>query len=84
MRPPSLCNAREEEVGVEFSEVISSWETYYLLVGTAAVTLIGLLFVAITINIDTFRRRTGTDVQLFGVLTFNSFFYVLETISKPI
>ncbi len=61
----------------EFSEAIKSWETFYLLVGTAAVTLIGLLFVAITMNMDAFRRRSNTDLQLFSVLTFNSFFYVL-------
>jgi hypothetical protein len=61
----------------DFSETIKSWETFYVLVGTAAVTLIGLLFVAIMINIEAFRRRPDTDLQLFGVLTFNSFFYVL-------
>jgi hypothetical protein len=61
----------------EFSEVIKSWETFYVLVGTAAATLIGLLFVAITINIERFRRRLDTDLQLFAVLTFNCFFYVL-------
>jgi hypothetical protein len=59
----------------EFTQAINSWQTFYLLVGTAAVTLIGLLFVAVTINIEAFRRNT--DMQLFGALTFNCFFYVL-------
>lgn len=61
----------------DFSEVVKSWETFYLLVGTAAVTLIGLLFVAITIHIDVIQRQSNADLELFGVLTFNSFFYVL-------
>lgn len=61
----------------DFSEVVKNWETFYLLVGTAAVTLIGLLFVALTIHIDVIQRQSNTDLELFGVLTFNSFFYVL-------
>ncbi len=61
----------------EFTEVVRGWETFYLLVGTAAVTLIGLLFVAVSLNIEAFRRNLEADIQLFGVLTFNSFFYVL-------
>ena len=45
--------------------------------GTAAATLIGLLFVAISINIETFHREAYADLHLFAALTFNCFFYVL-------
>lgn len=61
----------------DFSQFVSSWETYYLLSGTAAATLIGLLFVAISVGQESFRARASTHLQLFGGLTFNSFFYVL-------
>jgi hypothetical protein len=61
----------------EFQQLVSGWETFYLLMGTAAATLIGLLFVAVSINIDTFRKEAYTDLQLFAALTFNCFFYVL-------
>ncbi|MFN2289863.1 MAG: hypothetical protein ACK2UC_01610 [Anaerolineae bacterium] len=60
-----------------FSQIIAQWETFYLLAGTAAATLIGLLFVAISINIESFRGKAYGDLQLFATLTFNCFFYVL-------
>ncbi len=60
-----------------FSELIARWETFYLLSGTAAATLMGLLFVAFSIHIENFRRETYADLQRFAALTFNSFFYAL-------
>jgi hypothetical protein len=60
-----------------FSETISTWETFYLLAGTAAATLMGLLFVAVSININAFHKQLYADLQLFATLTFNCFFYVL-------
>ena len=60
-----------------FPELIKEWETFYLMVGTAAATLIGLLFVAVSIHIENFHRNTSTDLHYFAALTFNCFFYVL-------
>jgi hypothetical protein len=60
-----------------FSEAISNWETFYLLVGTAAVTLIGLLFIAVSINIELFHGNLSNVFQSFAALTFNCYFYVL-------
>lgn len=60
-----------------FAHDVSSWETFYLLAGTAAATLVGLLFVAVSINIDSFRQNAYGDLQLYAALTFNCFFYVL-------
>ena len=60
-----------------FPELVKEWETFYLMVGTAAVTLIGLLFVAISIHIENFHRKTSTELHQFATLTFNCFFYVL-------
>ena len=56
---------------------ISEWETFYLLAGTAAATLIGLLFIAISIQLDVFHKKTSANLQFFAALTFNCFFYVL-------
>lgn len=60
-----------------FSDVVSSWQTFYLLTGTAAATLIGLLFVAISVGRESVEPRATRDLALFGALTFNCFFYVL-------
>jgi hypothetical protein len=61
----------------DLAQTIGEWETFYLLTGTAAATLIGLLFVAVSIHIDTFHKEAYGDLQQFAALTFNSFFYVL-------
>jgi len=60
-----------------FTEAIHGWETFYLLTGTAGATLIGLLFIAISINVELFREKFPGELQYFAALTFNSFFYVL-------
>jgi hypothetical protein len=60
-----------------FADAIHEWETFYLLTGTAGVTIIGLLLIAISINVELFRNKFSYDLQHFAALTFNSFFYVL-------
>jgi hypothetical protein len=62
---------------VEFAHLVLGWETFYLLTGTAAATLIGLLFVAISVGKDSVEAKATRDLALFGALTFNCFFYVL-------
>ena len=58
----------------DFSQMVGEWETFYLLTGTAAATLIGLLFVAVSINIEPFQGKERPDLQHFGALTFNASF----------
>jgi hypothetical protein len=67
----------KEDVVQQFAQLVAGWETLYLLTGTAAATLMGLLFVAISIHTDWFEGRGRLDLRNFGALTFNSFFYVL-------
>jgi hypothetical protein len=47
------------------------------MMGTAAATLIGLLFVGLSLNIEMIQREAYADLQLLAMQTFNSFFYVL-------
>lgn len=61
----------------DFAQLVSGWETFYLLTGTAAATLIGLLFVAISVGRESVESTATGDLSLFGALTFNCFFYVL-------
>jgi hypothetical protein len=56
---------------------ITEWQTFYLLAGTAAATLIGLLFLAISLHFDVFRGKTSGELNFFAALTFNCFFYIL-------
>lgn len=61
----------------DFARLVLGWETFYLLTRTAAATLIGLLFVAISVGRETVGAKATQDLALFGALTFNCFFYVL-------
>jgi hypothetical protein len=61
----------------DFAQSVSDWETFYLLTGTAAATLIGLLFIAVSIHIEIFNRKPYSHLSHFAALTFNCFFYVL-------
>jgi hypothetical protein len=67
----------QEKIMDHFSDVIGAWESFYILAGTAAATLIGLLFVSVSIHINAFRRQASGNLQLFATLTFNCFFYIL-------
>jgi hypothetical protein len=60
-----------------FAQTIAEWHDFYLMLGTAAATLVGLLFVGLTLNVDLIRRADFFDVQHLAALTFNSFFYAV-------
>jgi hypothetical protein len=60
-----------------FTQTVERWHDFYIMVGTAAATLIGLLFVGLSLNIETIRREAYADLQLLAMQTFNCFFYVL-------
>lgn len=40
----------------DFARVVERWHDFYLLVGTASATLVGLLFIALTLNVDLLHR----------------------------
>jgi len=59
------------------SEVIAHWHEFYLMAGTAAVTLVGLLFVALSIHLDTLLEDTRAHLVVHARQTLFSFTYVL-------
>jgi hypothetical protein len=59
------------------SQLVPTWQTFYLLTGTAAATLIGLLFVAMSLHTEIFRKHAPSNLEVFGALTFSCHFYVL-------
>jgi hypothetical protein len=60
-----------------FTQIVTDWHDFYILVGTAAATLIGLLFVGVSLHVNFLRRNEARELLFLGGLTFNSFFYVL-------
>jgi len=62
-----------------FVETITQWQNFYMLAGTAAATLVGLLFVSVSLHIDLISRFERTiDIQMLAEQTFLNFLLVLS------
>jgi hypothetical protein len=62
-----------------FAAVAASWQNFYLLCGTAAATLIGLMFVAVTFGANLASADTGAAARAFVDPPFGHFVQVLGT-----
>src|SRR5436305_2801904 len=61
----------------DFSALTEHWHDFYVTAGTAAATLVGLLFVGISINIDVFTDRTDSGLRILAEQAFSNFVFVL-------
>jgi hypothetical protein len=59
-----------------FAQAIEGWHDFYMMVGTAAATLIGLLFVSLSLNVDVITREANADLRVLATQTFMSFLNV--------
>jgi hypothetical protein len=59
-----------------FAQAIEGWHDFYMMVGTAAATLIGLLFVSLSLNVDVITRPENADLRVLAAQTFMSFLNV--------
>jgi hypothetical protein len=55
------------------AQAIEGWHDFYLMIGTAAATLVGLLFVALSLNVDVIARQENADLQALAGQAFTSF-----------
>ena len=60
-----------------FGAAVAEWGDFYTYVGTVAATLLGLLFVAVSLRLNIFHRREVADVRDFALLTFANFFFLV-------
>jgi hypothetical protein len=60
-------------MNISFQAELLSWTPFYGFVGTAAVTLLGLLFVAVSLRLNVFRDPRTADVRDFARLTLFGF-----------
>ena len=51
------------------AELIERWHEFYLLAGTAAVTLVGLLFVSLSFHLEALLHETDTGLQAETFMT---------------
>jgi hypothetical protein len=56
-----------------FSQALTEWTAFFVLMGGAAATLLGLLFVAVSMRLNIFHQREVADVRAFAAFTFGTF-----------
>jgi len=62
----------------DFAAIIAGWNDFYMLAGSAAATLLGLLFVAVSLHIDTIAKaKKSGDVVQFAQRTLSNFLVIL-------
>jgi hypothetical protein len=59
------------------AQELTDWDGYYTVVGGMAATLIGLLFVAVSLRLDIFRTQGLADVRRFATCIFSAFLVVI-------
>lgn len=62
---------------IAFMHAMERWHEFYLLAGTAAVTLVGLLFVALSFHLDALLHESRAHLLSAARLTFGNFIFVL-------
>lgn len=60
-----------------FAQAIDGWHDFYIMIGTASATLIGLLFLSLSLNADMITRRANADLRALAAHTFGNFMSVL-------
>jgi hypothetical protein len=68
-----------ESTARPFLEALHAWEAFYLMAGTAAVTLTGLLFVALSMHVAILFREKHARTRELAFQAFQGYLYVLVT-----
>jgi hypothetical protein len=56
-----------------FRNAVSEWSAFHTFLGSAAFTLLGLLFVSVSLRLSIFHQRALADIRDFALLTFANF-----------
>lgn len=59
------------------ADVLAGWHDFYFMLGGASATLVGLLFVSLSLRLNRVRDATRFDLRAFVSQTFGNFIYVL-------
>jgi len=60
-----------------FAQAVGSWHDFYMMVGTAAATLVGLLFVSLSLIADEIGSDANAGSRMLAAQAFTSFLSVL-------
>jgi hypothetical protein len=58
-------SAQDDEMHSSFEDLVHAWHDFYLLVGTASATLVGLMFVTASIGAQVFTERNREAMRAF-------------------
>lgn len=82
----ALCGNREIFIQEAAVTVINGWENFYIIVGSSAGALTGLMFVVITLIAGAPGRRTSGEVSAYGtpnVVHFCAVLLICSVLSAP-
>jgi hypothetical protein len=65
-------------VDTAFAQALEPWHDFYAAVSAAAATLVGLLFVSLSVNLKLFTGDEHADSRAIAIETFANFVYVLS------
>lgn len=71
------CQGVGDWEGTVFSDQLASWDAFATLLGGAAATLMGLLFIAVSINSRAVTEMGDKDARMLAVNTFAGFLFLL-------
>lgn len=60
-----------------YAQTVLGWHDFYILIGTASATLVGLLFVALTLNYEKMQQADNAPLRRLAYRTFIIFIYML-------
>ncbi|VVB71582.1 Uncharacterised protein [uncultured archaeon] len=63
----------------DFIDTIDAWRDFYMLTGSATATLIGLIFVAVTLHIDIIAEsKKSSEIRMLAEQVFTNFLLILS------
>src|SRR5512138_1082997 len=63
----------------QFMDAVAAWQNFYMLTGSAAATLMGLIFVSVSLHIDIISETEKyRDIRVLAIQTFVNFLLILS------
>src|SRR5690349_5744791 len=60
-----------------FAQAVAEWQTFYFALGTAAATLTGLLFVAVSLHLEQMVGQEHPEIRALAYRTLSGFVHLL-------
>jgi hypothetical protein len=60
-----------------FGQLVQGWQTFYATIATSAATLVGLLFVALSLKLEDVNFTKNAEMRVLARQTFTTFLYLI-------